>query len=86
MNLCFLIGKIISDVDFEFILQSKQISVALFKVQLQNNPVIEVKGFLDIADRCYSQFHKNDIVFIQGKVETDASVMINKIKKLPQGT
>ena len=33
MNECFLIGEIISDIDFEFILNSINISIVSFKIR-----------------------------------------------------
>ena len=52
MNLCFVIGKIISDIEFKFIINSKNVSVTIFEMQLSNNSIITVKGYNEIADWC----------------------------------
>jgi len=45
INLCFVIGKIVSDIKFEFIINSKNISVAIFEIELSNNSTVKVKGY-----------------------------------------
>ena len=34
MNICFLIGKIVSDIEYKFVLNSKYISIAVFTVKV----------------------------------------------------
>ena len=55
MNLCFLIGKIISEINFKFVLNSKNISIAYFKIELNNKSIVEVKAYNELADYCYSK-------------------------------
>lgn len=55
MNKCFFIGKIISNIDFKFIVNSKKyFSITTFKVKLENQSIITVKGYNEIADFCYN--------------------------------
>ena len=82
MNLCFVIGKIISDIEFKFIVNSKNISVALFEMQLSNNSIITVKGYNEIADFCYQKLVKNDIAIIYGSLNNNMEVIINDIEYL----
>ena len=49
MNLCFFIGKICSEIQFEFILNSKNISIAIFDIELTNGSIIKVKSYNETA-------------------------------------
>ena len=82
MNLCFVIGKIISDIKFKFIINSRNISVVLFEIQLSNNSIITVKGYNEIADFCYQKLVKNDIAIIYGSLNNNMEVIINDIEYL----
>ena len=63
MNIGFLIGKIISDIDFKFIVNSKKYySISTFQIELNNKSVITVKGYNEIADFCYRRLLKNGYI------------------------
>ena len=79
MNLCFLIGKIISDIDFKFIISSKNISVVIFEIQLSNNSNIKVKGYNEIADFCYQKLVKGDNIAIQGYLNNKMEIIIENV-------
>jgi len=66
MNICFLSGKIISDINFKFIINSKNISIAYLYLQLNNKSIVKLIGYNEIADYCYSELRKNDFIYIQG--------------------
>ena len=68
MNLCILMGKIISKIEFKFIINSNNISVAIFELELSNESVIKVKGYNEIADICYQNLIKGEIVTIYGSL------------------
>ena len=76
MNLCFIIGKIINEIDFKFIIGSKNYSIAIFKVRLRNNSIITVKAFNEVADKCYQQLMKNDTIAIQGNLNSKMEIII----------
>ena len=80
MNLCFIIGKIISDIEFKFIINSKNISVVIFKIQLSNNSIIKIKGYNEIADWCYQRVAKGNIVGIYGELNNNMEVIIKDIE------
>ena len=79
MNLCFLIGKIISEINFKFVLNSKNISIAYFKIELNNKSILDVKAYNKLADYCYSKFKKNDIITIQGYLSNDMEIIIKEL-------
>ena len=81
MNLCFLKGKIVSDIYFKFIINSNNCSISYFYIELKNNSVIKIIGYNEIADYCYSKLSKNDYIFIEGILNDDYEVILNNIIK-----
>ncbi len=80
MNICFLIGKIVSDVEFKFVLESKHISIVIFKLELSNCSIVTVKAYDEIADLCYQKLIKGDIVGIQGYLNSNMEIIANEIE------
>ena len=73
MNICFFIGKIISDVKFNFIISKdksfkncKNTSIAKFDLILANKTIIKVVCYDELADFCYSNLKLRNIVFVSG--------------------
>lgn len=50
MNECFLIGKIVSKIEFDFIIYDKNISIVRFELKLKNKSIINTKSYNEIAD------------------------------------
>ena len=71
MNEVFLIGKIITEIEFKFIINSKNISIARFKIKTLDKQIIQIKAYNEIADYVYSKFNKNDFIVIEGILEED---------------
>ncbi len=78
MNRCFLIGKIISKVEFQFMLDNKKISISKFILQVNNEKII-IKSHNKIADKCYNKLNKNNIVAIEGELDSKMEVIANEI-------
>ena len=69
MNICFLIGKIISEIEFKFIVNSKKyFSISIFKIKLDNKSIITVKGYNEISDFCYKKLIKNNNISLYGEL------------------
>ena len=81
MNLCFVMGKIISNIEFKFIINSKDISVSIFGIQLSNNSIITVKAYNEIADFCYKKLVKGDNVLLYGTLNNKREIVINEIEQ-----
>ena len=71
MNEVFLIGKIISDIEFEFIINSKNKAIACFEIETANKQIVRVQSYNRLADFVYSKLNKNDKVFINGYIEAN---------------
>ena len=81
MNEVFIIGKIVEEVEFDFIINNKKKAIAKSSVELSNGSVIEIVGFDKVADFMYGKLREKDIVFIYGKI-VENSMYIKSIKKL----
>ena len=47
-------GKIINDIEFNFIINGQNVSIALFEVELLNKSIVKIKAYNELADYCYS--------------------------------
>ena len=75
MNEVFLAGKIISNVEFKFIINSKNISIAMFNIETDDKQVIKIKAYNELADYCYSRLEKSNRVFIYGKISKNKIIV-----------
>ena len=69
MNEVFLIGKIISDIEFKFIINSKNKAIACFEIETNDKQIVRVQAYNQLADFVYSKLNTNDKVFINGYIE-----------------
>ena len=81
MNEVFLMGKIITEIKFDFVLNSKKKSIAQFYLKTLNEEKIKIAGYDEIADFCYSKLNKGDNLFLYGFLRED-KVEIKKVKLL----
>ena len=80
MNICFVFGKIISEINFEFIINNKNISIAYFYLELKSNTIIKIIGYDGCADFCFRKLKINDLIFIEGFLNNKYEIIINNIK------
>ena len=71
MNEVFLIGKIISDIEFKFIINSKNKAIACFEIETADNQIARMQAYNQLADFVYSKLNKNNQVFINGYIENN---------------
>lgn len=71
MNEVFLIGKIISDIEFKFIINSKNKAIACFVIKTADKQIVRVQAYNKLEDFAYSKLNTNDKVFINGYIETN---------------
>ena len=82
MNLCFIIGKIISEIKYDFIIGSKNISIVRFNLKILEGSIINVIGYDNIADFCYRKLNIGNNIFLEAILNTKGDVKINKIEIL----
>ena len=66
MNEVFLIGKIITEIKFDFILNSKKKSIVRFYIETLDGEKIKIVGYDEIADFCYKKLYIGKSVFVYG--------------------
>lgn len=88
INLCFISGKIIEEVEFKFIynprtksLSKKHTTIAIIKLQLENEGIVEMQGYDEIADFIYRNMQKGSLVIIYRKLR-ERHVEILQIEKI----
>ena len=86
MNICFFMGKIVSDLNSKSIIHdSKNISIAKFEVELNNKSIIIVIGYNEMADFCYRKLKKYDNIAFQGYLDREIKVILEKIALYQMG-
>ena len=78
MNICVVMGKIIEEVNFEFIYNEKYISIANCKIQLMDKSQIEIFKLDEKADYMYKAVNMNDIILVSGSIVNERKT--NKIR------
>ncbi len=69
MNEVFLIGKVISDIEFKFIINSKKKkSIGKFWIEVKREQIIHIAAFNQIADFIYRNVKKDEYVFVYGRL------------------
>ena len=83
MNIVFVEGKIISDIDFKFIMNNRnKTSIIVYKIQLNNKSIVTVKGYNEIADYCYRNLKIGDNIYIQGRLNNMMEIEADFIEKI----
>ena len=83
MNEVFLIGKIITDIEFKFIIDSKNISISTFAIEtIENKEKIELKAYNEIADFAFQNLVKENVVIINGYIDNDNKIAIKEISRI----
>ena len=76
MNEVFIIGKVITEVKFDFILNSKHISIARFGViTVRDKQEIEIMAYDEMADYIYANLKHKDVVIINGYLEYNKVIL-----------
>lgn len=76
MNRCILSGKIINDIEYKFIIHSKNKAIAQFEMELLNKSIIRVKAYDRISDYVYRNLSKGDIVCIYGYLDSNGKIIL----------
>ena len=71
MNEVFLIRQLISDIEFKFIINSKNKAIACFEIKTADKQIVRIQAYNQLADFAYSKLNINDKVFINGYIENN---------------
>ena len=80
MNICFIKGKIITEPEYKFTFIRNADAVIMFEIELENKSKIKVIGYNEIADKCYKELEKEDIIWIEGRIE-EKQIVIKELVK-----
>ncbi len=78
MNIIFLEGKIISQIEYKFIINNRNNAISIFKIQVEDNIII-IKGYDEIADFCYGKLKIGDEIYLQGSINSKMEIIIQEI-------
>ena len=88
MNIVIICWKIVSKIDFKFIYDRyknikieykekyKHTSIAKCKVKLLNNSIVEIYGYDEIEDYMYRNFKENQIIALEGKLDSEMKIEV----------
>ena len=83
MNIVMISGKIVSEVDFNFIYnknkKEKHTSIAMCKLKLDDDSIIDVYGYDEVTDFLYQNSTAN--VWAEGTIDINMMVEIIEINK-----
>ena len=83
MNICFLIGEIISNIDFKFVMNDKNnISISIFKLKVNDGSTITLKAYNELADLCYRNLSINNYIVLQGRLNSNMEIILYDIEIL----
>lgn len=83
MNEVFLIGKVITEVEFKFIINAKNISIAKFNIETTDKQIIKVEAYNEQADSVFRRLRKEDNIIINGYITTKGTVVLrNEVEKI----
>ena len=83
MNICIVYGKIVSEIEFKFIINVKKYySIAIFQIELNNKSIVTAKGYNEIADWYYRNLMIDNYCIIEGYIDSKIEVEMTKIKTL----
>lgn len=80
MNMIIISGKIVSKVKFEFIYnqgKSEHISIARFKMRLNNESIVEIIAYDENADYVYQ--NQNEYITVEGRIRKKMRIQIENI-------
>lgn len=81
MNLCCVMGYVVSEIKFDFILNGKNDSIVNFEIELMNNSIVHIKAYDEVADYCYRKLQTEDVVFIKGELDANLAIIAEGVKQ-----
>ena len=78
MNEVFLIGRVIREIEYKFMLEKGKNAKAVAYLELLDKTEVRTIAYNENADYALQNIKKNDFVFVYGKMESD-TVIVNKI-------
>ena len=77
MNVVFLIGELIKEIEYKFMLEKNKTAKAILNLKLLDKTEIKVEAYNEIADFCLRNLKIKDIALIYGKIEENIVKIID---------
>ena len=85
MNVVVIYGKVVSKIEFKFIYDRyykskenykkyKHTSIAKCKIKLQNDSIVEIYGYDNIADFMYRNLKDGKFIMVEGKIDSNMQI------------
>ena len=92
MNVVVIYGKIVSKIEFKFIYDRykekdnikekyKHTSIAKCKIKLQNESILDIYGYDEVADYMYRYIKENDNIFLEGRIDGNMKIEVLNFNK-----
>lgn len=81
MNEVFLIGKVIEDIEYKFMIKKQKNAKAKIELKLIDETKVEVVEYNEQADYTLQNIKIRNNVFVYGKLQNN-EIVINKIIKI----
>ncbi len=82
MNKCFIIGKIITEIEFKLALSKKIYSASNFKVKTKkDNQEIIIEAYNKQADYCFKNLKCKNVIILEGYLKSNY-VVAEKLQKI----
>ena len=78
MNEVFVMGKI-KNIDFEFMYESKNISICVIELELRNGSNIKVNSYDEIADAMIQNYKIGDFMFCHGRLNSNGVIDVEEV-------
>ena len=85
MNIVIISGQIVSGIEFKFIYdryggKSKYTCIASCHVKLNNESIIQIYGYDEMADFMYRYLKDGDVVACSGSIDSDGKIYTDYIR------
>ena len=88
MNIVIIYGRIVSKIEFKFIYgryyinnkvnyeKYRHISIAKCKIKLQNESILDIYGYDEVADYMHRYMKENDNIFLEGRIDGNMKIEV----------
>ena len=84
MNRCIISGKIMSEIEYKFIIKNKDNSVAKFYIELDNKNIVKIISYNEIADKVLRKLKEGDGILIEGYLIENGEIVLLQFERMQQ--
>ena len=84
MNICILQGKIISKIEYKFIIKNKNNFIKKFYIELDNKNIVKIISYNEIADKVLRKLKEGDGILIEGYLIENGEIVLLQFERMQQ--